>query len=191
MGGLQRGRDEDAVDAIDSDGASPEAPDRLSVLPVPAVDPTERVQLRRRPREVVPGLQPGPRTVRLAARAVTLHSLFLVRHGSVPDAVSLYGRGARPITGVSIYAPVSTVPSPARAEALCALSPKPVFRSACVCPVVRKIWGLSSPIHFSHRISCVLFTMRFQLSPPKNGASPKNLPPKFFAGHLPIRNPRA
>ena len=73
MGGLQRGRDEDA---IDSDGASPEAPDRLSVPPVAAVDPTERVQLRRRPREVVPGLQPGPRTVRLAAKAVTLPSLF-------------------------------------------------------------------------------------------------------------------
>ena len=149
MGGLQRGRDEDAVDAIDSGGASPEAPDRLSVPPVPAVVPTERVQLRRRPREVVPGLQPSPRTVRLAARAVTLHSLFLVRHGSVPDAVSLYGRGARPITGVSIYAPVSTVPSPARAEALCALSPKTSCFGLCL-PRGRS-WRLSSRAQFTFR----------------------------------------
>ena len=92
-------------DAIDSDGASPEAPDRLSVPPVAAVDPTERVQLRRRPREVVTGLHPDARTVRLAARApraAILHPLFLGRHGSVPDAVWLYGRGARPITGFSM-----------------------------------------------------------------------------------------
>ena len=131
LGALQIGRDEeaeDAVDAIDSDGASPEAPDRLSVPPVPAVDPTERVQLRRRPREVIPGLQPGPRTVRLAARAVTLPSLFSFAMAPFRTRFRSTGGERAPITGVSIYAPVSTVPSPARLEALCALSPKPVFR---------------------------------------------------------------
>ena len=128
MGGLQRGRDEDAVDAIDSDGASPEAPDRLSVLPVPAVGPTERVEVRRRPREVVPGLYPDARTVRLAARApraAIFHSRFLGRHGSVLDAVWLYGRGSRPITGFSM--PRLNRPQP-RARRSRALSPKPVFR---------------------------------------------------------------
>ena len=91
LGALQIGRDEeaeDAVDAIDSDGASPEAPDRLSVPPDPAVDPTERIEVRRRPREVVTGLHPDARTVRLAARApraAIFHSRFLGRHGSASE----------------------------------------------------------------------------------------------------------